>query len=624
DTIAISNPGWDACNMPDSKATLLIKDMEIRGIDRSVIREEKSRIVNDPASHPDRVGTPEDHPTVTSFLGVPLKSLDKTIGMIGLANKESGYDLADQETIEDLSVAFVEALMRKRAEKALQEEEDKYRVLVEESPFGVSLIGKDGDYKYVNPKFVEMFGYALKEIPTGREWFRMAYPDKEYRNQVISAWITAIKETKVGTCRPLIFTVTCKDGSKKEIQFLPVNMKRGGQFLIYEDLTKQRGLEARLNQVQKMEAIGRLAGGVAHDFNNLLTTIIGNVGILLMGFQEEDPQRECLEEIRDAGERAAALTRQLLAFSRKQTLRLVVLNINEVITGIKKMLIRLIGEDVKVGTVLESDLLKVKADRSQMEQLIMNLAVNAKDAMPSGGKITIETKNVYLDESYGREHDVEFKPGPYVMLAVSDTGIGMDDETKSHIFEPFFTTKEKGEGTGLGLSTIYGIVKQTGGYIWVYSEPGQGTTFKIYLPGVEMADEPVQREINSFGRLRGSETVLLVEDDKSLRNMAQKVFKQQGYSVLEAKNGEDALKVAEAHEGPIHLMITDVVMPGMTGRELAERIQSIRPETKVVYMSGYTNNAISHHGVLEPGLNFIEKPFTPENVMRKIREVLDS
>jgi len=302
---------------------------------------------------------------------------------------------------------------------------------------------------------------------------------------MISTWISDLKEVKSGDTRPRKFTVTCKDGTKKVIQFLAVTMETGGHFVIYEDITKEKKLEAQLIQAQKMEAIGLLAGGVAHDFNNILTTIIGNASLLLMRLDEEDPMREDIVEIKSAGDRAASLTSQLLAFSRKQPLRLVVLNLNEVITGMSKMLKRLIGENVKVEAVSKPDLMKVKVDPGQMEQLIMNLAINAKDAMPQGGKLTIETTNVYLDEAYWQEHDVEAKPGPYVMLAVSDTGMGMDKETKSHIFEPFFTTKEKGVGTGLGLSTVYGIVKQIGGYIWVYSEPGQGTTFRIYLPIAE-------------------------------------------------------------------------------------------------------------------------------------------
>ncbi|MBL7177942.1 MAG: PAS domain S-box protein [Desulfobacteraceae bacterium] len=535
-----------------------------------------------------------------------------------------GILVAEEEEEEEELIMLRDRTEQKRAEEALNRERERFRILIEESPLGVSIIGTGGDYQYVNPRFVAMFGYTLDEIPTGRKWFRKAYPDNEYRKQAISAWLTAIKETKVGPCATLIFTVTCKDGAKKVIQFLIVTMETGDQFIIYEDITAQRKLEAQLIQSQKLEAVGRLAGGVAHDFNNLLTTIIGNAGLLLMRLDKEDPQREDLEEIRDAGDRAALLTRQLLAFSRKQPLRLVVLNLNEVITDMNKMLERLIGEDVKVGTVLESGLMQVKADPGQMEQIIMNLAVNAKDAMPRGGKLTIETANMYLDEAYCREHGVELKPGPYVMLGISDTGIGMDEETESHIFEPFFTTKEKGVGTGLGLSTVYGIVKQLEGCIWVYSEPGQGTTFKIYLPGVETAAEPVKRDPTLLKGLEGSETVLLVEDDRSVLNLARKVLQQQGYRVLEAQNGEDALKVSKEYEGSIHLLITDVVMTGMNGRELAERIIPLYPEVKVLFMSGYTDNVLSHYGVLESGINFLEKPFSPEILMRKVRTVLDS
>ncbi|HUU41556.1 MAG TPA: response regulator [Desulfatiglandales bacterium] len=516
-----------------------------------------------------------------------------------------------------------EITKHKQAREDLQREKEKFRVLVEESPLGVSLIVKDGDYKYVNPKFVDMFGYTLEEIPTGQEWFKKAYPDKEYRNQVISAWITAVEETKVGQARTLIYTATCKDGSKKVIRFLPVMMEEGDQLVIYEDITEQKKLEAQLIQAQKMEAIGRLAGGVAHDFNNILTVIIGVSELALMKLKQSDPLRQDLEQIKKAGERAASLTHQLLAFSRKQMLQAKVLDLNGVVIDMHNMLNRLIEEDVDLKTILAPELGLVKADPGQIEQVIMNLVVNARDAMPPGGKITIETANVYLNEAYGREHDVKLKPGPYVMLGISDTGIGMDKETKSHIFEPFFTTKEKDSGTGLGLSTVYGIVKQTGGYIWAYSEPGQGTTFKIYLPGVSRKAEPVKRIPTSLKGRRGSETVLLVEDDDWVRKLTKRTLQEHGYQILEAEHGGEALRITEKYEEPIHLLFTDVVMPGMSGRELAERIQSIRPEIKILYMSGYTNNAIIRHGVLTSEVNFIEKPFLPDGLAGKVREVLD-
>jgi len=623
DTIAISNPGWDACKMPDSEATQLIQGMEIRGIDRSTIRDETSRIVNDPSSHPESVGIPKGHPPITSFLGVPLKHAGKTMGMIGLANKESGYDLADQQAIEELSVAFVEAFMRRRAEQAFQTEKEKFRVLVEESPLGVSIIGEDGVYKYINPRFLEIFGYTLKDIPDGREWFRKAHPDPEYRTQVISKWNIALKKAKQSESQPYTFPVICKDGSKKVIQFIAVTMETGGQFVIYEDLTEQKKLEDQFRQSQKMEGIGRLASGVAHDFNNLLTTIMGYADLALMSLAEDDPLRGNLEEIKGGGERAVSLTRQLLAFSRKQILQPVVLDLNGVITGFVKMLERLIGEDVELETVLASELKRVEADPGQMEQIIMNLVINARDAMPEGGKLTIETANVDLDEAYARHHGIELGPGPYVMLGVTDAGTGMDDKTKSLIFEPFFTTKEVGKGTGLGLSTVYGIVKQSGGYIWVYSEPGEGTTFKVYLPAVEKEATQAQKEQTSPDDLTGSETILIVEDDDALRKLACKILEPQGYSILEAQNGIEALKVSEEHGDQIHLMITDAVMPQMGGRELAERLRPLRPDLKVIYMSGYTDNAILHHGVLSPEIEFLEKPFTPARLKRKVREVLD-
>ncbi len=333
--------------------------------------------------------------------------------------------------------------------------------------------------------------------------------------------------------------------------------------------------------------------------------------------------RKRIEEIKKAGDRSASLTRQLLAFSRKQVIRPEVLNLNGVINETEKMLKRMIGEDIEFQTILKPELWKVHMDSGQVDQIIINIAVNARDAMPQGGKLTIETTNVDLDKNYLSEHGIEGSPGHYVMLAISDTGSGMDKETQEHIFEPFFTTKELGKGTGLGLSTVYGIAKQNNGFIWVYSEPGQGTTFKIYLPKVKEGMEPEEKERIPVDEPRGSETVLVVEDDDRLRNLARKILELYGYSVLEAENGEDALRVNKEHEGQIDLMLTDVVMPKMSGKKTAERLQSLRPEIKVIYMSGYTDDAIVHHGVLAPGLNFLEKPFTPEGLARKVREVLD-
>jgi len=512
---------------------------------------------------------------------------------------------------------------RRQAEDALKREKERFRVLTEDSPLGISMISRDGHYGYINPAFTEIFGYGLEDTPTGKEWFRKAFPDGEYRRQSISTWIKDEKDSKPGEPRARTFTVTCKDASKKEIQFIPVMLKNGDQFVIYEDITKERKLEAQLRQSQKMEGIGRLAGGVAHDFNNLLTVIMANADLALMDLAEDDSLKRNLEEIKGGGKRAATLTRQLLAFSRKQILQPVVLDLNTLIAGFVKMLERMIGEDVELEIVLASGLSRVEADPGQMEQIIMNLVVNARDSMLDGGKLIIETVNVDLDKDYAKEPDVSMQPGPYVMLGVSDTGMGMDDKTKSHIFEPFFTTKEVGKGTGLGLSSVYGIVKQSGGYIWVYSEPGQGTTFKIYLPAVEGEAVSREKEEISPERLTGSETILIVEDDDKVRKLACEILEPQGYSILEAQNGIEALRVSESHSGQIHLMLTDVVMPKMGGRELEEHLRPLRPDMKVIYMSGYTDNAILHHGVLSPGIEFLEKPFTPAGLRKKVREVLD-
>jgi len=389
------------------------------------------------------------------------------------------------------------------------------------------------------------------------------------------------------------------------------------------DITERKQLEEQFHQAQKMEAVGRLAGGVAHDFNNLLTAILGSADLVLDSLTPGVPEREEVEEIRKAALRAADLTRQLLAFSRQQVIAPTVLNPNEVVANMDKLLRRLLGEDVELRTALAADLAAVKADPSQLEQVVLNLAVNARDAMPSGGKLTIETQNVELDEVYARGH-ISAQPGTYVMLAVSDTGVGMDAATQARIFEPFFTTKERGKGTGLGLATVYGIVKQSGGWIWVYSEPGHGTTFKIYLPRVTEAAPPPAPSPAPSVSVRGSETVLVVEDEAMIRHLVQKVLKANGYTVLVAASGRDAEHVAAQHDGPIHLLVTDVVMPGMNGRELANRLAAARAGIQVLYLSGYTDDAIVHHGVLEPGVAFLQKPFTPAVLGRKVREVLDS
>jgi signal transduction histidine kinase len=382
-------------------------------------------------------------------------------------------------------------------------------------------------------------------------------------------------------------------------------------------------LQEQLRQSQKMEAIGQLAGGVAHDFNNLLTVIKGYTQLSLLDLKENNPLRGNLQEIEKATQQATDLTRQLLTFSRRQVLDFKVLDLNTLLKGLEKMLRRIIGEDIELVTHLEENLGRVKIDPSQIEQVIFNLAVNARDAMPSGGKLTVETANVELDEGYAYTH-VGVTPGRYVGLSVSDTGVGMSQEEKEKAFEPFFTTKGKGKGAGLGLSIVYGIVKQSNGNIWVYSEPGRGTTFKINLPRTEEELDTFRKRAETDFFPGGSETVLLVEDDELVRDLANRLLKQLGYKVLVAVNGEDALHVAREHDGEkIHLLLADIVMPQMGGKELAIKLKILRPDVKVLYTSGYADNAIAHHGFLDPAIHFLQKPFSLKTLSQKVREVLD-
>ncbi len=388
------------------------------------------------------------------------------------------------------------------------------------------------------------------------------------------------------------------------------------------DITEGRRLEEQLRQAQKMEAVGRLAGGVAHDFNNLLTAILGYCNLALEEMAPDAANRRDLEEIRDAGERAATLTRQLLAFSRRQTLQPQPVNLNGLVRHIEAMLRRMLGEDVELETALADDLPQVKADPATIEQIIVNLAVNARDAMPHGGRLLIETARVDLDQAYADAH-ATVVPGSYVRLAVTDTGDGMDAATRARVFEPFFTTKPQGRGTGLGLSTVYGIVKQTGGYIWVYSEVGRGTVFKVYLPLVERAAVATGEARAVASTPKVSETILVVEDEDAVRGLTCEVLRRRGYRVLEATHGVDALRVVEGYDAHIDLLLTDIVMPYMNGRDLAVQMATLRPSTKVLFVSGYTDHVATRQE-LAAGAPFLQKPFTPDALARKVRGVLDA
>jgi signal transduction histidine kinase len=388
-----------------------------------------------------------------------------------------------------------------------------------------------------------------------------------------------------------------------------------------EEIEQKARLEEQMRQAQKMEAVGQLAGGVAHDFNNLLTVILIHGERLLQKLPASDPARTSVEQIKRAGDRAAALTGQLLTFSRQQVLEPKLIDLNAIVLDTEKMLRRVIREDIVLATSLSEELGTVKADPGQIEQILMNLAVNARDAMPRGGSLTFETRNVDLDASYAKTH-LDVSPGPYVMLAVSDTGIGMDRATRARIFEPFFTTKELGAGTGLGLATVFGIVKQSGGSIWVYSEPGQGSTFKIYLPRVGHDALITEEGGRTAAPPSGTETILVVEDDEAVREITVSAFLDLGYKVLEAGDGIEAVRLCESHEGPIHLLVSDVVMPGMSGPKVAEAVQTTRPDTRILFLSGYTDDAMVRHGLIHKDIAFLQKPFTVDALAKKVRETL--
>ena len=637
----------------------------------------------------------------------------------------------------------------KHAEENLQFENERFQMLANNVPFGLIMVSQNGDFEYINPELKRLFGYDLQQVPNGKTWLRLAHPDEKYRREVGSCWKNDFSDAKPGEVGTRIFTVTCKDGSEKNIHYRTVQMS-GGKYLVtceditehtktmetlqeseakyrniietiadgyhevdlkgnlvlfnnslcemfgssreelkgtnyrsymdearakkvYEvynevyrtgranpgfyfevaqktgtkrncvvsvalikdpagspigfrgivrDVTERLRLEDQLRQAAKMEALGQLAGGVAHDFNNILTAIIGFSDVLIQQMADDSPYREKVLQINRAAVRAANLTRQLLAFSRKQILDLKPLNPNEVLASFEKMLRPLIGEDIELITILDPSAAETMGDISQIEQILLNLAVNARDAMPDGGQLTVETKNVFLDKEYARSHS-EVRAGPYVMFAVSDTGHGMDPRVLARIFEPFFTTKAKDRGTGLGLSTVYGIVKQHQGHITAYSEPERGTTFKVYFPAIHETSNRECQPTSAQTQVAGDETILVVEDDEIVRELTAEVLQSLGYAVLQAEDPEEAREVSKLHGGPIHLLLSDVILPRMDGRSLFKSLAPLFPDMKVLFVSGYAENAIVHHGVLDAGVNFLQKPFTVEALARKVRKVLD-
>ncbi|HOJ71392.1 MAG TPA: response regulator, partial [Syntrophorhabdaceae bacterium] len=501
-------------------------------------------------------------------------------------------------------------------------ERERYALLVENFPYGVVLVDKNGRFVYVNKKWVEMFGYEPGEIPDGKTWFKKAYPDPEYRKTVLDAWLKDMADIRIGERRPRIFNVVCKDGTVKITSYITVLVENNLFITTAQDITDYKKTEEQFLQAQKMEAIGRLAGGIAHDFNNMLTVILGHAQLGLMNLDPLNPIYHRFVEIENAARRSAELTKNLLAFARKQPISPKTLNLNTTIEDMLKMLKRLIGENIELRWFPGEDIWPVRFDPAQLNQVIMNLVVNARDAIEDVGAITIETENVILDESYCRNH-LGFYPGEFVMLAISDNGAGMDKEVLAHIFEPFFTTKDVDKGSGLGLSTVYGIIKQNNGFINAYSEPNKGTTFKIYTPRYTGNGKREQVKEDMDVLMGKGETVLLVEDEKDVLELCSRMLEELGYRVISANGPNEAIKEVQEYTGVIHLLLTDVIMPEMNGKELAKAIRDIRPDIRCLFMSGYTNNAIIHNGIIMEGITYIQKPFSLHELSIKVRQALD-
>ncbi len=562
------------------------------------------------------IGAPSE-----DWLGVPLKTLERTIGVLVVQTYTAGvqYGEREREILQFVSSQVAAAIERKRTEEQLREGESKYRLIFESNPEAMWVYHRESlRFLAINDAAMRRYGYSRAEfqamsvtdirLAEDRPRTEAAPAPSDHED----AFLSGLRHRR-------------KDGTLLDVEIRSDPIDFAGQparLVLVRDVTEQKQLEDRLRQAQKMEAVGQLAGGIAHDFNNLLTAITGYTDLLLEDAAAEGPMRQDLEEIRKAAWRAAALTQQLLAFSRKQVLESRVIDLNTVVSGAERLLGRLLEEHIALRTELAADLGLVKADPAQFEQVIVNLAVNARDAMPRGGELRIETRNIELDSRLTAEHSV-VPAGSYVELSVADTGTGMDERIKARLFEPFFTTKGLGKGTGLGLSTVYGIVKQSGGSIAVASTPGKGTVFTITLPRVDGEAEGLAAPSAPHGVLGGTEAILLVEDESALRAVARRVLVRYGYQVIEAPDAESALGLAAAHSETLDLLLTDVIMPGLSGAELANRLTALRPRIRVLFMSGYSDEAIAQQGVLAPRSAYLQKPFEPEALARKVREVLD-
>ena len=563
---------------------------------------------------------------MTRTIGGRLQQLDAAVRALGRGEFHQRVNVGGHDEIGRLAQVFNDMSARvSDLYETLQRSEAQFRSLIENVSDFIVVLQADGTIRYASPSFEREVGDGSSVV--GQNLLDLAAPEERAEVEKLLTAVNAKKMAREGEMTPIEseFLIRQRSGGVRTLEVSATNLLEhpavSGIVINARDVTERRKLEGQLMQAQKMEAIGTLSGGIAHDFNNILTVILGHTEVLLQALRPSGAEYDHLKSVDEACRRASALTRQLLAFSRKQVLQPKVFNLNSLILDLDKMLRRLISEDIELETVTDPNLGATRADPGQIEQVVMNLVVNARDAMKSGGRITIETANVTLDEEYVRSH-TGARSGPHVLLAVSDTGEGISPENLSLIFEPFFTTKEVGKGTGLGLSTVYGIVKQSGGNVWVYSQPGRGTTFKIYLPRVDEPEsvvaEPVRRAASA-----GAETVLLVEDEPALRDLIKYALTGNGFTVLDVPGPADALALSRRHNGSLHLLLTDVIMPGMDGPALAKQVQEERPDIKILYMSGYATNFIMHDGVVDPGTNFLEKPFHPRTLLSKVREVLD-
>jgi PAS domain S-box-containing protein len=555
-----------------------------------------------------------------AWLGVPLKTPTATIGVLVVQHyqNEHAYDQRDLEFMESVGGHIALAIERRRAEEGLRRNESILSLLFEQNPLPIWLYEiATLRFLRVNRAAMDLYGYSREEFE------RMTMPEIWPASQQSEEFErTKRPEARLGERE--FWMHQTKAGRTFEVELISHELAYAGKrvgLVVAQDISERRHLESQLRQAQKMEAVGRLAGGVAHDFNNLLMVIKGHTELLLNALDSSNQIVRKIEQIDKSADRASALTRQLLAFSRRQVLQPQVINVNAIVEEMGKLLPRLIGEDIELIIRTEKNVGSIRADASQMEQVIMNLAVNARDAMPNGGKLVIETANANIEQVYTATHPL-MRPGAYVQLVVTDSGTGMDAETQAHIFEPFFTTKEKGKGTGLGLATVYGIIKQSGGFIWVYSELGKGTSFKIYLPRVENAEEHTATPRPSTELPMGTETVLLTEDEQDVREIARQFLESGGYRVIEAKDGAEAIRLAAAHRGEIQLLVTDMVMPGMTGQELAVRLQSEHPGLNVVFMSGYSEHAATEMADADPSVRLLTKPFSRAAILRTVGEIL--